>query len=176
MVIHSADMFFDSCICPQESVLWGNSPSRPDYFWAQSSQVSLILACAAPEMSQLTAKNTDYSIQKVIKQDTKHLGSQKHDSWQEEHEAPIAELTLLEFRKELIAVDMLKSAASRNITGCGGGGFFSDLMVCLNGSLRAQQKGQVHWCAESVASGSAQPQVLLGFVPRINQHKGKNCI
>lgn len=50
----------------------------------------------------------------------KHLGNQQHASWQEEHNVPTAELTLLEFRKEFIDVAMLKSAASRNLVRCGG--------------------------------------------------------
>lgn len=56
--------------------------------------------------------------------DMKHQGSPKHASWQKEHDAPIAEMTLLEFRKDFIDVGMLKSAASKNIIGCGGGRLF----------------------------------------------------
>lgn len=102
-----------------------------------------MLACAAPEMAQLAA---EYRIQHSEGDQTemKQVGSQQHASWHEKHEVPIAELTPMEFRKELIAVSMLKSAASRNIIGCGGGIFSGLVRVGLNGCLGAQQEGQVH--------------------------------
>lgn len=109
-------MFFDSCICPE-------CPLGKEFFQtrlflnrAQPSPTDTSMHCSWNDAVGCWVQTRAFGRSLEMK----HLGNQQHASWQEEHNVPTAELTLLEFRKELIDVGMLKSAASRNIIRCGG--------------------------------------------------------